>query len=351
MNSKTNYKTPVGDFNQVELEDEKSLRFVVTGKCNLACEFCIYKIKDFYSPEIHSDKFIEMTPSTNLTNMLNELYDQLGFDTVHLTGGEPTLAKNLIKIVQLSKSCGYKISMCSNLINIKPIKKLLKNALLDSLTFSYTPQDLSEERSGLSPYQRPDALRISSIMKSVRELKQQFPKLTIKTNIVISPFTDVLHTAEFVRWCWKNDISPRAQRDRSRDRIGGSNDKTKELIKLLNLTPHKVIIRVPGAIEICQFKDPQQNVFNVKVFNKNFRLLSICKQCVNEKICKKSLSNIRIYDTKKGPLLGFCGEHNEIFAHMTLKRFLSSHAKDEIRNYKNDKESYFQKFCTKPNFQ
>lgn len=342
------YQTPVGCFKKILLAEEKSLRLVLTGQCNLACEFCVYKTKNFYSPEIHSPNFIEMRPTAALKKVLRVMKKSLNFNIVQLTGGEPTLAKNILEIARLAKNTGFKINLCSNLIIIKPLLQLLKNGLLNELTFSYLPLDSAGQRKKLPYYKRPSQARVKKIKENALYLKSHSPNLTVKTNIIVSPFTDTDDFVKFVRWCWKNGIVPRAQRDRSANHISGSTKKMLNLLKSLGVKPKKVILRIPGNTEICEFKNPAGKIIYVKVFNKNFRLDKICKFCdkaIKNK-CHKSLSNIRIYNTQQGPRMCFCTEHNKDFAHLKIEQFLKSEVLTEIRGYKKNKLSYFTKFCT-----
>lgn len=350
---KQKYQTPVGCFKKILLTEEKSLRLILTGKCNLACEFCIYKTKKFYSPEIHSSNFIEMLPTAALKNVLQVMEKSLNFNIVQLTGGEPTLAKNILEIARLAKNTGFKINLCSNLIIIKPLLQLLKRGLLNELTFSYLPLDSEGQRKKLPYYKRPNQARIKKIKENALYLKFHSPNLTVKTNIIVSPFTDTDDFVKFVRWCWKNGIVPRAQRDRSANRILGSTKKMLDLLKSLAVKPEKVILRIPGNTEICEFRSPAGKIIYVKIFNKNFRPSKICKFCdeARKNKCDKSLSNIRIYDTRSGPIICFCTEHNKGFAHLKIEQFLKSEVFAEIRGYKKNKLSYFTKFCAKPNFQ
>lgn len=223
--------------------------------------------------------------------------------------------------------------------------------LVNELTFSYVPLDSSRQRFSLPAHQRPDEERLEKTLENVLYIRSNFPDLTVKTNIIISPYSDIEHTKDFVNWCWNNGIIPRVQRDRSGNRISGSTENTKNLLEKLEMEPKKVILRVPGATEICEFEDPDSRKMYVKVFNKNFRLQEVCKLCNKESSCSKSLSSIRVYDTEEEPLLCFCTVQDEDFAHLTIDKFLKSKAFEEIKGYKMDKISYFNRFCLHPNFQ
>jgi len=345
------YLTPVGCFQKILLDEEKSLRLVITGRCNLACEFCVYKIRDFYSPEVHSPKFVEMNPTKKLKNLLEKMKKHLGYNIVHLTGGEPTIAQNIAKIAKLSKDIGFRVNLCSNLVFMKPLLHLLQKGLLNELTFSYLPLDSENQRVNFPIYERPDKTRIKNIMGNAEFIKTNFPDLIVKSNIIISPFSDINNLVKFVYWCWRKGIVPRVQRDRSSNRILGSTKKTLKLLETLEVNPKKVILRIPGAAEICEFKSSSGKIIYVKIFNKNFRPCEICKFCNKKDKCSKSLSNIRIYDTTNGPIMCFCTEHNEDFAHLNIEQFFKSDVFDEMKGYKKNKLLYFSKFCTNPNFQ
>lgn len=345
------YQTPVGSFKKIILDEERSLRFILTGRCNLACEFCVYKIRDFYSPEIHFNEFTEMCPSKKLIKTLKLMRDKLGYNIVHFTGGEPTVATNIFKIAELARKVGYSINICSNLVLLNPIISLLENNLLNELTFSYVPLDSTEQRSHLPAFQKPNIKRIKQIKKNILAIKNHFPDLVLKTNIIMCPYSDINTTTDFIKWCWNNKIVPRMQRDRSSNRILGSTKRTIEILDKLNVKPKRVILRIPGATEICEFKDSQDRNIYVKVFNKNFRPLNICKFCNRKSSCNKSLSSIRIYDTKLGPVLCFCTQLNDNFSQLNIDKFLKSEVYDEIKTYKKNKLIYFKQFCSESNFQ
>jgi len=75
---------------------------VLTNRCNLSCWYCFFYAKEgegIYEPDIEQ-----------IRKMLRSLRDRkpLGADVVQLTGGEPTLRKDLIDIITLVKAEGFK---------------------------------------------------------------------------------------------------------------------------------------------------------------------------------------------------------------------------------------------------
>lgn len=91
-----------------------------TGGCNYRCPFC------HNSPLIKEQPFLD----------LNEILDYLNkrkkmLDAVVISGGEPTLHKELPEILKLIKELGYIIKLDTNGTNPKMLKELIDNKLID----------------------------------------------------------------------------------------------------------------------------------------------------------------------------------------------------------------------------
>ena len=91
-----------------------------TGGCNYRCPFC------HNSPLIHHQPTID----------LNEIFDYLNkrkkmIDAVVITGGEPTIHKELPDIIKLIKNLGFKIKLDTNGTNPKMLKELIDKKLID----------------------------------------------------------------------------------------------------------------------------------------------------------------------------------------------------------------------------
>lgn len=91
-----------------------------TGGCNYRCPFC------HNSPLIKEQPFLD----------LNEILDYLNkrkkmLDAVVISGGEPTLHKELPDILKVIKEFGYIIKLDTNGTNPKMLKELIDNKLID----------------------------------------------------------------------------------------------------------------------------------------------------------------------------------------------------------------------------
>lgn len=78
---------------------------VLTNRCNLSCWYCFFYAKEgegIYEPSLEQ-----------IRGMLRNLRDMkpLGAEVVQLTGGEPTLRKDLIDIIRIVKEEGYRYIM------------------------------------------------------------------------------------------------------------------------------------------------------------------------------------------------------------------------------------------------
>jgi hypothetical protein len=75
---------------------------VLTNRCNLSCWYCFFYAREgerIYEPSLEQ-----------IRNMLRNLRRRkpLGADVVQLTGGEPTLRRDLIDIIRIAKEEGYR---------------------------------------------------------------------------------------------------------------------------------------------------------------------------------------------------------------------------------------------------
>lgn len=93
----------------------KTLRISLTNTCNLACTYCVDPTKTN-----HKTDFIDKNKQKPLSNgqyieIVQVLHNALEFDTVRLTGGEPTLYKQLIPLIKGISEIGIsEIKMTSN---------------------------------------------------------------------------------------------------------------------------------------------------------------------------------------------------------------------------------------------
>lgn len=122
----------------VRVSMDRTLRVKVIDACGLTCTFC-HNEGTPVSADNHGRRsapfasaggsgrasiylgsngarFISapVIPDESFRTALAQLRDALGFDEVHLTGGEPTLHPRLAQVIALSRGAGYTASITSN---------------------------------------------------------------------------------------------------------------------------------------------------------------------------------------------------------------------------------------------
>ncbi|KAJ2807347.1 GTP 3',8-cyclase, mitochondrial, partial [Coemansia furcata] len=114
------------------------LRISVTEKCNLRCQYCM--------PEDGIDLTAnEMLLTTDEIIRVARIFVQQGVDKIRLTGGEPTVRRDIIDLVrgldELRPLGLRKIAMTTNGIALRRKLPLLREAGLDGLNISLDTRD------------------------------------------------------------------------------------------------------------------------------------------------------------------------------------------------------------------
>lgn len=107
------------------------LRISVTERCNLRCQYCMPEEGVSLTPKSHLLK-------TDEISYLGHLFVKLGVTKIRLTGGEPLVRPDIVKIVEnLSSFEGLNsVAMTTNGITLCKYLKELKNAGLKALNIS-----------------------------------------------------------------------------------------------------------------------------------------------------------------------------------------------------------------------
>jgi len=126
---------------------------VFTQGCNFRCGFC--HNKELVTFDKTTDQFLEKDVLAFLKKRQNII------EAVVITGGEPTLQKDLISFISKIKKIGFYIKLDTNGSNPSIIKKLLKLKLLD-----YIAMDI---KAPFSSYQKltNSKINISKIKNSI----------------------------------------------------------------------------------------------------------------------------------------------------------------------------------------
>ncbi len=128
-----------------------------TGGCNFKCGFC------HNSALVLDHKDI---PALDESQTLSYLEKRFGIlDGVCVTGGEPTLHKDLPEFLEKIKKIGYKIKLDTNGTNPELIKSLYQNGLID-----YFAMDIKNDRLNYAKIIGFDKFDTKNVEKSVEFL-------------------------------------------------------------------------------------------------------------------------------------------------------------------------------------
>lgn len=110
------------------------LRISILSHCNFACVYCAPKEKENQNPKKTYNQYL--SPELLNTN-LSRLLPHIHIKEVHLTGGEPTLHKELIQLIQIVKQHSIdQIALTSNGNFDRGLIEKMKSAGLTRMNFS-----------------------------------------------------------------------------------------------------------------------------------------------------------------------------------------------------------------------
>jgi cyclic pyranopterin phosphate synthase len=113
----------------------KTLRISLTNACNLGCLYCIHP--DDTQKKIRKDITEDLLSMEQLVNIVGALKSVLPIDTIRLTGGEPTLYKELEILIKRLKEIGISnIKMTSNGYLLSGMAEKLARAGLKEVNIS-----------------------------------------------------------------------------------------------------------------------------------------------------------------------------------------------------------------------
>jgi cyclic pyranopterin phosphate synthase len=112
----------------------KTLRVSLTNNCNLGCIYCVHSSDQKNVSDTFSQKIVGYK---ELVHAIKKIHSLSPLETIRLTGGEPTLYKDLIPFIKELNSIGIKnIKMTSNGYLLKDLVPALAEAGLKKINIS-----------------------------------------------------------------------------------------------------------------------------------------------------------------------------------------------------------------------
>jgi len=178
----------IGGLQKVSLIDypEAICAVVFLQGCNFQCSYC-------HNPQLVDPKLFG--PCLDERKVLKFLGTRIGkLDAITITGGEPTIQKDLMRFIKLVKKMGFAVKLDSNGTQPEVIKELIDAKLLDFIAMDI--------KAPLEKYKSIVKVPIDtqSIKESIRLiLKSKIPH-EFRTTVVKSQLTekDILKIAKLI---------------------------------------------------------------------------------------------------------------------------------------------------------
>lgn len=202
---------------------------VFTQGCNFKCPFChnsdLLKFKDGLYSE------------TEILHYLNKRKNML--DGVVITGGEPTMQKDLISFLEKIKKLGLKIKLDTNGARPEVLKQLIELKLID-----YIAMDIKSERNNYALVSG-GCVNLKKVNESVNLIKKSGIEFEFRTTIIknFHNFNAISKICEYLG----NDVKYYLQNFEDNSNVLNKNLESfskNELIELLN----KLKERFPNVI-------------------------------------------------------------------------------------------------------
>lgn len=177
-------------FNKLTLLDypEKMACTIFTGGCNFRCPFChnaSLVLNKVTQPVISEEEVLEVLK--NRTKVL---------EGVCITGGEPTLQKDLPLFIEKIKDLGYLVKLDTNGYRPGMLKYLLDSKLID-----YAAMDIKNSKGKYSLSAGIDNIDLSPIEESINYIMNSNITYEFRTTVIAEHHTkeDFLSIADWLK--------------------------------------------------------------------------------------------------------------------------------------------------------
>ncbi|MBI5071682.1 anaerobic ribonucleoside-triphosphate reductase activating protein [Candidatus Falkowbacteria bacterium] len=214
---------------------------VFTVGCNFRCHFC-------HNPELIDSKKFKLSEIIEEKNFFDFLDSRHGLlDGVCITGGEPTLYRDLPEFLKKIKALGFLVKLDTNGTNPEMLAALISEKLIDYIAMDVKTslkKDLYEKVTGA-------AVDLENIKKSIALIAQSGLEHEFRTTIVpgLHAKEDILDLAEFIKGAKKYYL----QQFRAGEKILNQEYKTVKPYPAEFLGDLKEEIK--GFFEVCEVRD------------------------------------------------------------------------------------------------
>ena len=165
----------------------KIVAVIFTKGCNFRCGYC-------HNPSLVLPKLINQTPDISEEEVLSYLKSRRGWlDGVVITGGEPTIHKDLSHLIRAIKQIGYDIKLDSNGTNPQVLQALIDEKLINCIAMDIKTIVALEKYAEITNCREPGL--IDKIESSIKIIKASGIEYQFRTTVITS-----FHSMEVVAY-------------------------------------------------------------------------------------------------------------------------------------------------------
>ncbi len=321
-----------------------SIRAKITDSCGMTCTFCHNEGTPVANSvqrrngrvSIYSEtNGVSFTPGELVAN--DQLFETLiyfkvalGATELHLTGGEPTLAKNIVKITELATKLGLVVKVTSNGETGSRFIPVLAQAGVSSINYSIfgtTPGELAAVQAPRFQNPRFGSRKLAALEDAINSSSAH--GIDVKANVVVP---DLDHTERVHR-------IREQYGDRVKLRLLTSLDSGLEspyaiysILAELKAEPVKRYITTGSSGMRVDYKLPSGEIIGFKQIKRAI-LPSVCGACNlnNDQDCHEGIYGLRLFIDQTGQMLiGICIQRMDLT--LNLQQFKSSGLVEEIEH-------------------
>ncbi|MFF9779022.1 radical SAM protein [Streptomyces sp. NPDC013978] len=344
--------TGIGDHVPVRVTMDRTLRVKVIDACGMTCTFCHNegtpvaadnhaRVAGEFGAVGRSERVsiylatngarftaAPVFPDETFRTALRELRDALGFEEVHLTGGEPTLHPKLSAIVALAREEGYSVGVTSNGENGARILPGCAEAGLDRVNFSIfgtSPEELAQVQNERYRSVSLARRKIEALEQSIKVAAEE--GIDVRANVVVPDHSHVERVHRLLNRYTPHVslrvLSSLADGDASLDAID-------QLLVELRAVPQEIHLIAGASGFRVSYRLPDGRSIKAKHI-RQVRLPETCTSCRfnNPTDCQEGYYGVRLYRDPKGTFhVGVCIQRMDLC--LPLDQFLDSAVCGEI---------------------
>jgi len=179
----------------------KTLRVSLLNTCNLGCTYCVNEVDEKEGFEGKRNKIQASVSYIMLAHIIKKLHAILNLETIRLTGGEPTLYRNLVPLVNELTQLNVPVKLTTNGFLLKNVLEKISLNAFDSINISI---DALDENVFYKISKRRNLKKILEAIELALAMK-----IHIKLNCVVIKGVNECQILPLIEYAGKRGISVR----------------------------------------------------------------------------------------------------------------------------------------------